>query len=89
MCLVCDIINNRIPKETAQKINADNNLRVVYDALRGPNCEGEPIKAILEYFQAHNWKPEEIRDVSVDWCNKIKEKAKKKKELKKEAAVLK
>lgn len=54
MCICCDIMNNRISKELAQKIIDDMTIRAVYDALRAPNGDGEPIGKIIAYFIENN-----------------------------------
>lgn len=85
MCLCCDIINNRISKEFAQKISEDHIIRRVYDALRGPNCDGEPISKIVAYFVENNWQSDAIYNSSIEWRTAVMKKNRGKKALRNEA----
>ena len=89
MCLVCDIMKQRIDSKIAQKINSNQNLRLVYDKLRGMNCEGKTPDEIIEIFKQYKWNGQDIVNDTVDLRNRVAAMAKKKKELKQEASVLK
>lgn len=71
MCICCDIMNNRISKELAQKIIDDMTIRAVYDALRAPNGDGEPIGKIIAYFIENNWQSDAIFISSREWRTAI------------------
>lgn len=85
MCICCDIINNRISKEIAQKIIENDAIRGVYDALRGSNCDGEPIVKIIAFFEANGWRNDAIVDSSKEWRTTVLAKLRKKKEIRNEA----
>lgn len=89
MCLVCDIFKNRIDSKIAQKINSNQNLRLVYDKLRGSNCDGKSPDEIIQLFKDYSWNGQEIVNNTVEMRNRVDAMAKKKKEIRKEASVLK
>lgn len=79
MCLLCDISNKKLDLITARKIDKIAGIRPIYDQLRE---YGVPINEILNIFNEHDWKADEIQKVTFDRLKALRKQYKKKQAIK-------